>query len=266
MNNFIHFTLIIVLAGCSAVAKAGDSPLPNIPAPNPPLIAKAPEQSSWLIVITPAGDGAGAASSTKPKSVRAQLWTKSGTAMQCSNEWTDGTRTEDTVVGSTKIAQSPDGKGVHKYDPKLDPRYHDFSAGDFEMLDWVTLDNYAGAFNHRGEKCYLFQTKGAGAGAQTVETGPHNKTLAEINIPYLPTSVYVSMSTGLPVEIDNTTAKYVFKFGQPGELTIPEVEPPAPPPPPPPPPAPPEKPKVKKTTTPATKPAKKTAPDETSDL
>jgi hypothetical protein len=259
MNNFIRFALITVLAGFCAVAKADDSPLANVPAPNPPFIAKAPEQSSWLIVITSAGDGSGAASSTKPKTIRAQLWTKSGTAMQCSNEWTDDTRTEDTVVGSTKIAQSPDGKGVHKYDPKLDPRYHDFGTGDFEMLDWITPDNYVGAVTHAGERCYLFQTKGAGAGVKEVETGPHNKTLAEINTPISPTSVYVSIRTGLPVEIDNTHAKYVFKFGEPGELTIPAVEPPAPPPPP-------EKPKVKKTPSPAPKPARKTVPDETSDL
>jgi hypothetical protein len=266
MRDFIRFALVTFFVGISAVAaKADDTPLANIPAPNPPFIAKAPEQSSWLIVITPAGNGTGTAANGKPKSIRAQLWTKSGTAMQCSNEWTDGTRTEDTVIGATKIAQSPDGKGVHKYDPKLDPRYHDFSTGDFEMLDWITPQNYVGAVRHAGERCYLFQTKGAGAAIREVETGPHNQTLEEINTPAQPTSVYVSMNTGLPVEIDNPKDKYVFKFGAPGELTTPEIEPPAPPPPPAPATPPPTKPKVKKTP-PAPKPAKKTDTDKTSEL
>jgi len=262
MRNLVRLILIALLVGSGAVAaKASEPLLSNVPAPNPPFIAKAPEQSSWLIVITPAGDGA--ASSANPKSLRAQLWTKSGTAMQCSNDWSDGTRTEDTVVGPTKFAQSPDGKGVHKYNPKLDPRYHDFSTSDFEMLDWITPQNYVGAVNHAGERCYLFQTKGTAAGSGAVDAGPHNMSLAEINTPATPTSVYISIRTGLPVEIDTTSDKYVFQFGQPGELRIPEAAPP-PPPPAPPPPAPSTKPKPKKT--PEAKPVKKSDLDETSDL
>jgi hypothetical protein len=73
----------------------------------------------------------------------------------------------------------------------------------------------------------------------TDPSAPHNLTLAQINTPRLPTSAYVSIRTGLPVEIDNTSDKYVYQFGAPGELRMPPVEPPPPPPPPPRPPPPP---------------------------
>ena len=241
------------------MASAEDAPLAQVPAPQPPLVARAPDQSSWLITVTPTADSG----SAHHKSLRAQLWTKSGTAMQCANEWSDGTRTEDTVVGGTKIVQSLDGKGVHEYNPKMDPRYHDFSVGDFEKLDWITPESYVGAVNHAGERCYLFQTKGVAAGAGAADAGLHNSSLAQINTPPSPTSVYVSIRTGLPVEIDTTSDTYAFKFGAPGELRMPEVEPPAPPPPPAPSP-PPSSTKAKKT--PAPKAVKKSDPDDTTDL
>jgi hypothetical protein len=264
-KELFRLILVIVLAGIGgARGEVADAPLSNVPAPKPPLIARTAEQSSWLIVITPVQIDAGATSSAR-KSIRAQLWTKSGTAMQCANQWSDGTQTEDTVVGTTKYSQSPDGKGIHLYSPRLDPRYHDFSKGDFEMLDWITPQNYVGAVTHAGEQCYLYQTKGSAAFAAG------STSLAELNTPAIPTSVYVSMRTGLPVEIDDTSDKYAFQFGSPGELRLPEIRPPAPPPPAPVTP-PPTKPKPKKASPSTTKAAKKldatekkNAPDGNSD-
>jgi len=262
VDNLLRLAVVVFLAG-NSLAWGQDAPVANIPAPAPPFIARAPEQSSWLIDITPAGDAASASSTAPRKFLRAQLWTKSGTALQCANEWSDGTRTEDTVVGPTKFAQSLDGRGVHQYNPKLDPRYHDFSTGDFELLDWITAQNYVGAVTHKGEPCYLFQTKGTAANAAGA-SGAQNQSLAEINTPDSPTSVYVSIRTGLPVEIDNSRAKYVFQFGLPGQLKMPDATPPPPPPPSPPP----AKPKPKKSSSSsASKPAKKPASsNEGSDL
>jgi hypothetical protein len=229
-----------------AAEETPDSPLPSVPAPTAPFIVRAPEQSSWVIAITPTGKSPRTSSA---KSLRAQLWTKSGTAVQCANQWSDGTQTEDTILGPSKIAQSLDGKGVHLYNPKLNPRYHDFSAGDFEMLDWLTPQNYVNAVNHAGQPCYLFYTKGAAPTAGASEA--HDLTLAEVNIPPSPTSVYVSVRTRLPVEIDNATDRYVFQFGSPGELKMPDLQPPAPPP------TSPPAPSKKKTTSSKTKAVKK---------
>jgi len=248
MRKLCHFAVIALLLGNSdALGDVSDSPLSNLPAPKPPFVARAPEQSAWLIVITPNEESSTASSSNPshpPKTLKAQLWTKSGSAMQCANEWSDGTRTEDTVVGQTKIAQSPDGNGVHLYNPRLDPRYHDFSTGDFEMLDWITPENYVGAFSHAGERSYLFRTKGIASNAQDAASASHNLSMAEINAPTSPTSVYISIRTGLPVEIDNAKGKYLFQFGSPGELRLPEDQPSAAAPPSPPPNPSPSKPKA----------------------
>jgi hypothetical protein len=226
MSNLRRFAVVVFLLGNGISPGQEGSPLNNVPAPKPPFVARAPAQSSWLILITPNANGPDAAPSNPAhpaKFLKAQLWTKAGTAMQCANEWSDGTMTEDTVVGPTKLAQSPDGNGVHIYNPRLNPLYHDFSTGDFEMLDWITLENYVGAFSHAGERCYLFRTKGA----KDAASAPHNQSLAEINTPASPTSVYISIQTGLPVEIDNAHVEYLFQFGSPGELKLPET-PPAP--------------------------------------
>jgi hypothetical protein len=250
MNNLCRFAVIALLLGIGvAWGDDADAPLANVPPPQPPFVARAPAQSSWLIVITP-NDGTDHPS----KSLKAQLWTKSGTAMQCANVWSDGTRTEDTVVGTTKFAQSPGGGGVHLLSPKLDPRYHDFSTGDFEMLDWITPEDYVGAVTHAGERCYLFRTKGSAGKANDAASGQHDQSLAEINTPASPTSAYISIRTGLPVAIENNDGEYRFQFGSPGELKLPDFQPPPAAPPPPPPPAP-TKPKADKPPQ-ASKPAK----------
>lgn len=223
MRNLLPLAVAVFLMGNSlAGVHPADVPLGKVPAPQPPFVARAPAQSSWLIVITPnKRELSGPHAKPVAKVLKAQLWTKSGAALQCANEWSDGTRTEDTIIGSTKYAQSPDGRGVHQLNPRLDPRYHDFSAGDFEMLDWITPKNYVGAYDHAGERCYLFRTKGVSPGATAATPGQHDQSLAEVNAPASPTSAYISIRTGLPVLIENAQNQYRFHFGLPGELKMP---------------------------------------------
>lgn len=142
--------------------------------------------------------------------------------MRCVNEWSDGSKTEDWVIGAVKFSQDAKQKGLHLYNPKLDPRYHDFGAGDFEMLDWITPQAYVHVVRHNGEICYLFTSTTTAAGSG--ESGPHNKTLAQINAPATATSVFVDVQSGLPVEIDNGGGQYLIHFGDPPseDLKVPE--------------------------------------------
>jgi hypothetical protein len=208
-------------------AQDSDSDLSYILPPKPPFVARAPAKSAWIITITPSANGKGPAvpplNPTSPtKYLKQQEWTKSGTVMRCVNDWADGTTTEDWVVGSIKLSDGVHHDGLHLYSPKLDPRYHDFSVSDFEMLDWITPKDYVRAVKRGGEICYLFTaTTVASSG---VDSGPHNKTLAQINAPASPTSVYISVQSGLPVEIDNGSGQYTFKFLQPpfDDLKLPD--------------------------------------------
>ena len=233
MNPFM--TKFLLLAAGAAFFFGGliwaqeavsDSDLDSVPPPKLPFIAKAPEKSAWIITVTPNANGKGPSvaplTPTLPtKYLKQQEWTKSGTVMRCVSEWTDGTKTEDWIVGPIKLSDGVHHDGIHLYSPKVDPRYHDFSVSDFEMLDWMTAKDYVRAVKHGGEICYLFTASTlASTGG---DSGPHNKTLAEINAPTSPTSVFISVQSGLPVEIDNGDGKYIFHFQPPppDELKLP---------------------------------------------
>ncbi len=142
--------------------------------------------------------------------------------MKCVSAWSDGSTTEDWVVGSNLLSIDPTQKGVHLYSSKLNFQYHDFSSGDFAMLDWITAKDYDRVVKHGGDVCYLFSAKTIATTA--AETGPHNKTRVEIAAPRSPTSVFINVQSGLPVEIDNGDGKYTFRYLPPptGELKLPE--------------------------------------------
>ena len=130
--------------------------------------------------------------------------------MRCVNTWTDGTITEDWVIGSVLLSQDPKEPGIHLYNPKIDLRYHDFGSGDFGMLDWITAKAYDRVVKHGDEVCYQFTAKTIVKASQ--DSGPHNQTLAQQNAPTSPTSVFISVQSGLPMEIDNDDGKYVFHY------------------------------------------------------
>jgi len=227
-------TKLLLLAAGTALFFGGlswaqdtDSDLDNVPLPKPPFIARAPAKSAWIITITPSANGKGPSvpplNPTSPtKYLKQQEWTKSGTVMRCVNDWADGTKTEDWIVGAAKLSDGVHHDGLHLYSPKIDPRYHDFSVSDFEMLDWITPKDYVRPVKHGGEVCYLFTA--TTIATTSVESGPHNKTLAQINAPTSPTSVFISVQTGLPVEIDNGDGQYTFQFLPPpsGDLKLPD--------------------------------------------
>jgi hypothetical protein len=206
----------------------------SVPPPKPPYIARTARRSAWTIEFTPSQNGSGTISSTgtgaplpgaakaPEKQLKKQDWTKIGGLTRCVNTWTDGTTTEDWVVGSVMLAQDVKGKGIHLNNPKGDPHYHDFGTSDFAMLDWITSKDYDRVVRHSDETCYLFSAKTLAA---AVNTGPHNKTLAQINAPDTPTSVFISVQSGLPVELDNGAGKYIYHY-QPtpsDELKLPDA-------------------------------------------
>jgi hypothetical protein len=229
MNKLLLFAAGAALFSSGIIwAQDSDPDLDNVPPPKPPFVARAPVKSAWIIGITPSSDGKGpSVPPLNPKLpteyLKQQEWTKSGTLMRCVNEWSDGTKTEDWVVGPLKLSDGVHHDGIHLYNPRSDPRYHNFSTGDFEMLDWITPKDYVRPVKHGGEVCYLFTATNLDSSGVDY-SGPHNKTLAQINEPASPTSVFISVQSGLPVEIDNGNAQYVFHFQPPptDPLKLPE--------------------------------------------
>jgi len=221
MNKSILFAVgaAISLFGISSAQDTNSAP-EKVPPPKPPLIARAPQRSSWIIQVTPKGNGPVAPSlnpSLPLKYLKQQTWTKSGTLMRCENEWTDGSKTEDWIIGGAKLYQNPQVGGIQMFSPLSNAGYHDFSSGDFEKLDWLTLGDYVGVVQHSGETCYFFRAR-----TLLSTDGPFD-TVAEVNAPKTPTSVFVSVRTHLPVSIDNGDGEYQFQFLQApaGELKMP---------------------------------------------
>ena len=205
----------------------------SVPSPKPPYVGRAAQKAAWTIDFLRSASGTTTAPTSPPsapnaappkKELKQQVWTKSGVLMRCVNTWSDGSTTEDWVVGAVLLSQDVKDHGIHIYSPKIDPRYHDFGASDFGMLDWITAKDYDHVVKHGDDVCYLFTAKTVAANKASSEAGPHNKTLAQINAPTTPTSVFISVQSGLPVEMDNGDGKYIYHYlpTPSDELKLPE--------------------------------------------
>jgi hypothetical protein len=198
-------------------AQDANTDFSSVPSPKAPYVARTAQKSAWTIDFTPSASATATApsspASTPPKKqLKQQVWTKSGVLMRCVNTWSDGSTTEDWVVGAVLLSQDVKDNGIHIYSPKIDPRYHDFGASDFGMLDWIASKDYDHVVKHGDDVCYLFTAKTVATSKAAAEAGPHNKTLAQINAPTTPTSVFISVQSGLPVEIDNGDGKYIYHY------------------------------------------------------
>ena len=190
----------------------------NVP-PQPPMIARAPAHAAWIIQFQPKAKAAGKPSESSPpqKEIKQQTWTKSGSLLRCQNEWTDGTKTEDWIVGGTKLCQNPQTGGIQIFSPLSNAGYHDFNSSDFERLDWLTQGDYVSVVQHNGEPCYLFRARTLASSKETYHT------VAEVNAPNSATSVFVNVRTHLPVAIVDGEGEYQFQFVEApsGELKVP---------------------------------------------
>jgi hypothetical protein len=233
MKKLLLLALGAVLVYRIGLAQDTNDDFSSVPSPKPPYVAHAAQKAAWTIDFTPSTSGTATApvpspSSPKPappkKELKEQVWTKSGVLMRCVNTWSDGSSTEDWVVGAVLLSQDVKDNGIHIYSPKIDPRYHDFGASDFGMLDWITSKDYDHVVKHGDDVCYLFTAKTVAATKASAESGPHNKTLAQINAPTTPTTVYISVQSGLPVEMDNGDGKYIYHYlpTPADELKLPE--------------------------------------------
>jgi hypothetical protein len=202
-------------------AQDADSDLSYVIPPKPPYVARMPQKSAWTIEFVPndssgsstppPATGTGTPAPAPPKvQLKQQNWTKSNGLIRCVDEYSNGTTTEDWVVGPVKLSQDLKEKGIHLYSPKSDPRYHDFSVSDFEMLDWLTPKSYDHAVKHGGEVCYLFTSKSLTTAPP--EFAQSDKSLAGLNAPTTLTSVFISVQSHLPLEIDDGTGKYIYHY------------------------------------------------------
>jgi hypothetical protein len=229
MNKIFRISILAVLIQGGAVgAEDANTQLQNVPTPQPPLVARAAAKASWIIEIKPTDKGplpVGNIPSLPQKYLKKQVWTKSNQMLKCVSEWSDDSQTEDWIVGRMKFYQDPQLKGIHVLSPQSDPLYHDFGTSDFEMLDWMGLDDYKGAFTYAGQPCFLFEAKDIATGPHGGESGLPNKTLRQIQAPTTPTKAYISVQTKLPVAIINGDGTFLFHFQSATEGTLAMPEP-----------------------------------------
>jgi hypothetical protein len=226
MNKTTAFLALMTLVPSFLIlGQEADSELKDAPPPKPPFVNRAGAKSAWVIQIRPNGNGPIAPSSDSrlpPKYLKQQYWVKSGAMMQCWNFWTDGSKTQDWTIGSVKFYQNPQDNRIRVFDSQSIPFFHDFTNGDFEMLDWIDTESYIRAVNHSGEPCYLFEAKKLAP--SSVGNERKLKSVADFRAPSSATRAWISIKNGLPVEITNADGQYLFQFQTPpaGELRMPE--------------------------------------------
>ncbi|HEV3271028.1 MAG TPA: hypothetical protein VGZ93_02500 [Candidatus Methylacidiphilales bacterium] len=215
MNRVCCFNaLLLVALSFTAQAQGVDGASAGGVPPTPPFVARAPGESSWVIEINPIAKGPPAACTypnLPPKYLKQQLWLKLGNVMKCTSEWTDGTQTEDWVFGKSKAFQSPQDGGIHLFNPQLNGTYHDFSASDFEMLDWIDSKDYIGTATYAGVPCYHFRAQTL-LKAGALGPGAHGLTSAQVHAPMSATDAYIAVRTHLPVAIIDGDGTYLYHF------------------------------------------------------
>lgn len=216
MNKLLGILLLAALNQPTVLrGESPDSQLPGVPPPQAPLVARTAAKSAWSIEIKPVDKGPisqGSNASLPPKYLKKQTWTKSGQLMRCINEWADGSKTEDWSMGKVKVYLDPQLLRYQILNAQSDPIYHDFTLSDFEMLDWLGLDDYKGAFIYAGQPCFLFEAKDVATGLHGGQSGLPNKTLRQIHAPTSPTKAYISVETKLPVAIINGDGTFLFHY------------------------------------------------------
>ena len=184
-----------VLIGLTAAVRAQG---PNVPPPHDPALSRAPEFAAWTVTYKyrPREANPDPAAPPLPEPERPQTLSIQKTHKTYCEQLrlTSGAKSEKWVFENIQLMmpvgnQSIVAVSAPNGDEYPSPDYSDYSACDFQGLDWISLANYRGVEVYQGANVYRFEADGE--------------------------SALLSTDTQLPVIASDKTGTQVYTFGPP---------------------------------------------------
>jgi len=226
MKTSLLICLALLVCGSSLWAQKANPTPADLP-PGPPIEARAPDPSQWLITTTLSGTAAlddqpnaakSAAKAPEGPSTTKIMVTKTGNIYRV--EHLDEARQLWTVFasGATQIMVWPDRHSAAELAASNNPDAQnpfmtDFSATDFPGFKWVGWDKYSEMKSYKGIKCIVFRGEQQLVDSGNPSAGKQNKTVI----------AYVNVETRLPVVLVDADEANIFEWkpAPKGMLTLP---------------------------------------------
>lgn len=220
--------------------------------PTEPILKRAPVNAEWSVQFfedrakVQDSVAKGNLDMAQDEAVKAEMMgpvsvtiSKSGDTYHEVTVWGNGQIMDKWIVGDKQVYETPYTKGVARVvipaAGQFSRKYSDYRRSDFEALEWVGKDNFAGVKDFGGRKVFVFGTDAAKRRLTPREMNDlvdpdGNKTAVELLKEHGAKMVgkpgliaYLDVQTQLPVYFDDGEVVRVYKFStsSPGNLTIP---------------------------------------------
>jgi len=139
------------------------------PLPKNPVLRRMPAFASWSVTFK-YKDEVVAQESGKPRAlpdrVLSVTFTKTNKTYWEQTGMRSGKKYEKWIFDGVQLETEPDSPSIIPIPPPTkdmpESEYSDYSHGDFQGLQWVSLDTYKGIASYEGKRAFLFEAEKEG--------------------------------------------------------------------------------------------------------
>jgi len=206
---------------------AQESSDPGTPPPSPPFINPQPDYSTWTMTVTPLKSSPpipspAAATGPAPLELKQRQVTQTGKIQQEINRWSDGSTSQNWIMGNKRLVEEPLKHFIVVIDPDRDETAGFYTREDFLDIKWLSLDTFVHIESYQNHLCYYFQKNIAnGSPGGRPEDYADNDYQRAAN--RAPGQAWIDVKTKQMVAYNNGSNIYTFDYGPPptAELVLP---------------------------------------------
>ncbi len=231
MNKLLLMSLLAQIGIITLLSQA--TPIAD-PKPSPPFIKRAPAKATWIMTVkykpnpnpapspSPSKDSERLPPPEPQKLLARSLVTKYDSTIQDVRIYTDGSKSENWVLGGMLLRQHPQKGYVGITNPRIISSAPRYDLVDFENLAWIDLAHYVKTEDRDGVRCHLYLwTQRMPSASDMLKIKDRYQleaiTYAFENKPEVPTKAWIMEESRLPLAIEDENAVYTFKFEAPPE-------------------------------------------------